>query len=320
MIDTLMAIWNRGYGGRGILVALAFLLICISISLLLVTAGNSWSALWHHDGPPVAQGTTISAASLTATAQSQLKASTASVTPVIHPPTVAPTSNPCLLTSTVEKTSRFTITPTVYQGGGGYLASPTPTSRPRPMPTATPRPHPTATPSPTPAVTPTATATATSTPTPAVTATNTPTPTVTPTPTGTATGTPTPTISPTPTGVATGTPTPSVTPTSIPTATPTIGATSTVSVTSTSTTHFRGGTPVATSSSAATATQGQQQSAGGTNCPSIYNGSGDNVDVTFDGSIGAILMRDIWIILGSSTLGTLLFYVAIYLLNRKRTR
>ncbi len=42
--------------------------------------------------------------------------------------------------------------------------------------------------------------------------------------------------------------------------------------------------------------------------------------VTFDGSIGAILMSDIWIILGSSTLGTLLFYIAIYLLNRKRTR
>jgi len=44
------------------------------------------------------------------------------------------------------------------------------------------------------------------------------------------------------------------------------------------------------------------------------------VGVTFDGSISAILMRDIWIILGSSTLGTLLFYVAIYLLNRKRMR
>ena len=303
MIDTLMAIWNRGYGGRGILVSLAFLLICISISLLLVTVGNSWSALWHHNGPPVAQGNTISSAALTATAQSQLKVSTTGATPLIYPPTVAPTTNPCLLTSTAGKTSRSAIPPTVHQGSGGYFASPTPTSRPRPTPTATPRPRPTATPLPTPTVTPTATATATSTPTPTVTATSTP------------TVTPTPTI--TPTGTATSTPTPTVTPTSIPT------ATSTVSVTSTSTTHFRGGTPIATpttTATTATATQGQKQPAAGTNCPPIYNGSGDTVSVTFDGSISAILTSDIWIILGSSTLGTLLFYIAIYLLNRKRMR
>src|ERR1700693_4513198 len=103
MIDTLMAIWNRGYSGRGILVSLAFLLICISISLLLITVGNPWFALWHHNGPSVAHGNTISAAALTATAQSQLKVSTTGATPLIYPPTVAPTTNPCLLTSTAGK-------------------------------------------------------------------------------------------------------------------------------------------------------------------------------------------------------------------------
>ena len=40
--------------------------------------------------------------------------------------------------------------------------------------------------------------------------------------------------------------------------------------------------------------------------------------LTFDGSIGALLVRNLWIILGGSTLGILLFYVIIYLLNRKR--
>jgi hypothetical protein len=42
------------------------------------------------------------------------------------------------------------------------------------------------------------------------------------------------------------------------------------------------------------------------------------VGLTLNGSIGAILVRNLWIILGGSTLGTLLFYVTIYLLNRKR--
>jgi hypothetical protein len=42
------------------------------------------------------------------------------------------------------------------------------------------------------------------------------------------------------------------------------------------------------------------------------------VGLTFDGSVGALLVRNLWIILGGSTLGTVLFYVIIYLLNRKR--
>lgn len=44
MIDTLMVLWNRGYGSRWIPALLAFLLICISISLLLVTVDAAW---WH---------------------------------------------------------------------------------------------------------------------------------------------------------------------------------------------------------------------------------------------------------------------------------
>ncbi|HVB24255.1 MAG TPA: hypothetical protein VNG51_20120 [Ktedonobacteraceae bacterium] len=69
----------------------------------------------------------------------------------------------------------------------------------------------------------------------------------------------------------------------------------------------------------ATTKPGQNKMAGGTNCAPIYSGSGDSVGSTFHGSIGTILMRNIWIILGGSTLGTLLFYMTIYLLNRKRT-
>lgn len=50
----------------------------------------------------------------------------------------------------------------------------------------------------------------------------------------------------------------------------------------------------------------------------MYSGNGDSVGMTFDGSVSMILLHDIWLILGGSTLGTMLFYVALYLLNRKR--
>jgi hypothetical protein len=40
MIDTLMVLWNRGSRSRGSLALLAFLLICISVSLLLIIVGG----------------------------------------------------------------------------------------------------------------------------------------------------------------------------------------------------------------------------------------------------------------------------------------
>src|SRR5258708_13148058 len=43
MIDTLMVLWNRGSRSRGSLAVLAFLLICISASLLLIIMGGARS-------------------------------------------------------------------------------------------------------------------------------------------------------------------------------------------------------------------------------------------------------------------------------------
>src|SRR5579863_4397755 len=125
MIDTLMAIWNRGYGGRGMLVSLAFLLICISISLLLVTVGSSWSALWFHQGPSNSRSDTLGT-SLTATAQSQLKIATPGGTPLVYAPTVTPTTNPCLLTPTTGKASHVVASPTTQHSSGGHTPTPTP--------------------------------------------------------------------------------------------------------------------------------------------------------------------------------------------------
>ena len=49
MIDTLMVLWNRGSRSRGKLGLLAFLLICISTSLLLIMAIEVGS---HRSAPP----------------------------------------------------------------------------------------------------------------------------------------------------------------------------------------------------------------------------------------------------------------------------
>src|SRR5260370_38691591 len=43
MIDTLMVLWNRGSRSRGSLAVLAFLLICISASLLWIIVGEAKS-------------------------------------------------------------------------------------------------------------------------------------------------------------------------------------------------------------------------------------------------------------------------------------
>src|SRR6266480_4789193 len=193
MIDTLMALWNRGYGGRGILVTIAFSLICISISLLLVSAGSSW---FSSGGQrlPAKHISIISAGDLTATAQSNNIRPVADNTVTIYSPTATVTANPCSTTTFIEsKTPLVQANATRYRGSGHYRPTPTPPhSRTTPTPVK-------ATPTPTPMRTPTPTVTATKTPTP--------TPTVTPTPTETATVTPTPT----PTVTPTVTPTPSVT-------------------------------------------------------------------------------------------------------------
>ena len=83
MIDTLMAVWNKGYGGRSIIVFFTFFLICISISLLLATTSLPWWALFPHGGPPNNAGTALNSAYLTATAHAQHPSPTAAKSPTV---------------------------------------------------------------------------------------------------------------------------------------------------------------------------------------------------------------------------------------------
>src|SRR5947208_3507440 len=273
MIDTLMALWNRGYGGRGILVTIAFSLICISISLLLVSAGSSWFSSGRLPGKHIS---IISAGDLTATAQSSNIRPVADNTATIYSPTPTVTANPCSTTFVVSKTRSVQVNATRYRGssGGNGYRRPTPTpphSRTTPTPVkATPTPTPRRTP--TPGVTPTPIETPTKTPTP------TPTPTVrpteNPTPTVTATKTPTPTVRPT------KTPTPSVTPS----VTATISTSPTVIVTGTIPSHLSGGgTPITTGTMAS----GQNRNTGSTDCS--HNKLGDSVGLNADGSVVATI-------------------------------
>src|SRR6266566_3598815 len=294
MIDTLMALWNRGYGGRGILVTIAFSLICISISLLLVSAGSSW---FSSGGQrlPTKHISIISAGDLTATAQSNNIRPVADNTVTIYSPTATVTANPCPTTFVVSKTPLVQANATRYRGSGHYRPTPTPPhSRTTPTPVkVTPTPIPRRTP------TPTVTATKTPTPTPTVRPTETPTPTVTPT----KTPTPTPTVRPT----ETPTPRASVT------ATIPIGPT--VIVTGTIPPHLSGGaTPITTG----TVASGQNRTSGGTDCS--HNKLVDSVGLNADGSVVATIERHLWLILGGSTLGTLCFYMVVYVVARKRGR
>jgi len=294
MIDTLMALWNRGYGGRGILVTMAFSLICISISLLLVSAGSSWFSSGGR-GLPAKHISIISAGDLTATAQSNNIRPVADNTVTIYSPTATVTANPCSTTFVVSKTPLVQANATRYRGSGHYRPTPTPPhSRTTPTPVkATPTPIPRRTP------TPTVTATKTPTPTPTVRPTETPTPTVTPT----KTPTPTPTVRPT----ETPTPRASVT------ATIPIGPT--VIVTGTIPPHLSGGaTPITTG----TVASGQNRTSGGTDCS--HNKLVDSVGLNADGSVVATIEHHLWIILGGSTFGTLCFYIVVYVVSRKRGR
>src|SRR6266699_3004567 len=286
MIDTLMALWNRGYGGRGILVTIAFSLICISISLLLVSAGSSWFSSGGR-GLPAKHINIISAGDLTATAQSNNIRPVADNTVTIYSPTATVTANPCPTTFVVSKTPLVQANATRYRGSGHY------------RPTATP-PHSRTTPTP-------------------VKATPTPIPRRTPPPTVTATKTPTPTPTVRPTETPTPTPTPTVRPTETPTPRASVTATipigPTVIVTGTIPPHLSGGaTPITTG----TVASGQNRTSGGTDCS--HNKLVDSVGLNADGSVVATIERHLWIILGGSTLGTLCFYIVVYVVARKRGR
>ena len=276
------------------MVTIAFSLICISISLLLVSAGSSW---FSSGGLPGKHISIISPGDLTATAQSNNIRPVADNTATIYSPTATVTANPCSTTFVVSKTRSVQVNATRYRGssGGSGYRRPTPTpphSRTTPTPVkATPTPTPRRTP--TPGVTPTPTETPTKTPTP------------TPTVTATKTPTPTPTVRPT------ETPTPRVTPS----VTATILTSPTVIVTGTIPPHLSGGgTPITTG----TVASGQNRTTGSTDCS--HNKLVDSVGFNADGSVVATIEHHLWIILGGSTFGTLCFYIVVYVVARKRGR
>ena len=313
MIQTLMALWNRGASGRLLVMIVTFFGLCISISLLFVTVGSIWGSLLVHGGRPGGETRPISNAVLiTATAP-------AAVTPTIPPVVVTPTlpPNPCLASPTGAHGKTARVDATGSNGGSG-VPTRIATSRPlrrRPAPESSPTISPTL-----PAVTPTVPVTPTITTQPTVTpsATNMPgnTPTATLTPTDTSTPGATPTLTPivteTPTGTATGTSmdTPTVTATgtgTTPAGSPTVGVGATSGMSGRQERDGRPqspGTPV-------DANNGQTAQG---NCLS---------DALVTGGEANLLSRlqDFFlVILVSSLLGTILFCGQMYRLSRKAGR
>ena len=328
MIDTVMAMWNRGHGGRGIMVVVTFFLICISICLLLVSVGGSWFSLFMHSHTLNDRRTVISPVNLTATADSNSFQPVATDTVSVSSSKATATSSPC--TTVVVRASSTPVlrgSVTTYNGGS-HRNGVSPTPRPpqiHPTPTAvkakpTPRVTPSPTPTPTETPMPTATPTATAMPTP----TETPTPGITPTPTETPTATPTVTETPTATPTVGETPTATATPTATetPGTTPTVTGSPTIEVTAINPTNMRGGTPIVTSTPTAIVQKGGHTSSMSTTRDSqcVQSRIGDSVDMGGDSSVLATLENSLWIVFGGATGGTLLFYSTIYLLMRKKSK
>lgn len=314
MIDTLMALWNRSYSSRSLLILSAFLVLCISVSVLLVTIGGAWVPSLAHSPAPVGQGDRAAGAYLTETSTASSPVAASSATPTRSSTPVVPASNPCGASPTVH-TQAFLPTRAVPPGrGSGGWPRRTPVPHPHP-----PRPTPQPTPRPTPTVIPTPVVTPTATPTPVATPTVVPTPTIppspTPTPVETATPRPTPSETPPPRGIptltpgpaSTGTPTPA--PSLTPTGTPAPQPGLTPRLSSRPVGHRDTPTPSGMQDS-----QSQGQNTWVTNCVS------DSIDTPGSAAALAALEGYAWLILSSSTLGTLFFSAAMYHVNRRRSR
>ncbi|HEY6541189.1 MAG TPA: hypothetical protein VIZ18_09635 [Ktedonobacteraceae bacterium] len=327
MIETLMALWNRGVSGRLLVIIVTFFCLCISISLLFVTVGSVWGSLLTH-GRPGGKATAVNNTVLiTATAPPSGATATA---PVEITPTLPP--NLCLASPTGARGNTARVDATKNHGRSG-VPTRTATSGPlhrTPTPGATMLPTPSPTVSPTlPAVTPTVplTPTVTAQPTATPIATNTPgnTPTVVVTPTGTSTPGATPTPTPTVPG---GTPTVGLAPTS--TDTPTATGTATPVTTPTVTVTAPAGSPTVIVSAT-----------GGINSRQVHDGRpqvpgtpvdanngqpgqgnclGDTLMTSGEASLLSRLQDFFWIILVSSLLGTTLFCAQMYRLSRKAHR
>jgi outer membrane biosynthesis protein TonB len=312
VIDTIMALWNLMFhrnAGRDeiwnerrpkvIPVMLALLLVCISTSLLLVTAGVWWPALQHGQHPDGGNRAGNRIGLPTMTVQSTIPATpttAATVMPVITSTSTTPT---CLGTPTMTGSHTIPPSPTDSQGQGGNqpgtpvptVTTPTPQSTP-PIVIVRPIVHitPTATPSPTETPSPTPIPTQTDTPTPA------------PTPTDTPTATATPPMTPIP-----PTDTPSPGPGS-PTATSTATASPTASPTGT------GGTEIPGNREAAGT--GDQHN-GNTLTPDCLN---NNLEIDNNEAVLSALEEYFWIIMSCSIVGTVAFCGGIYRLRQRRLR
>ncbi|HLX55692.1 MAG TPA: hypothetical protein VKR83_01575 [Ktedonobacteraceae bacterium] len=310
MIETLMALWNRGLGGRLLVITISFCCICISISLLFVTAGNAWGSLFTRGraGGEATRVVMVTSILVTTTAPASTSTSPLATTPTIMP-------NPCIASATGVSVLSTQISATKSNERS---------SSPRHRTTASPaQRHKTPTPgvtvialkspSPTfPVEMPTATATQTTITTPM--------PTTVPTLT--------PTIVATPTATPTSTTTPGATPTG--TTTPGIMPTVTVTDTITPTLTAPAGSPTATTTATATASgTGAAHTSGGS---SIVSGTSSNADTdqagrncfsdslaqSGAGAMLSLLRNLLWIILVSSLLGTGLFCIQLYRVTVER--
>jgi len=130
MIDTMMVLWNRGPRSRGRLALLAFILVCISTSLLLITVsevGSRGFAPTHvtrNKGAPGNQTPVVSVPSLVIPTQSnQAKKHYQprhKPTPVVSPsatPAATPTAGSCNATHSMSNVARAELKP--RDGGPG---------------------------------------------------------------------------------------------------------------------------------------------------------------------------------------------------------
>lgn len=313
MIETLMALWNRGVSGRLMVMVVTFFCISISISLLFVTVGGAWGSLFAHGRTGGEETRVVNSVLITATAPTPVATTLVEATPTSVP-------NPCLASPTGEHghtslvdatrrsgrtsvpTTRTSATPGHRQktpiSGVTVTAEPSPVLSPTPSPTL-------------PAVTPTVVVTATVTILPTVTATDTPTVGITPTDTSTPGATPTPPTSTPTSGIApTDTATPNVTPTAVVSPTATGPASSPTAITSVTTgigsRHGRGGGPL---------TPGTPSS-GNNNQPGQGNCFSDTLVASGEGAVLSLLHNFFWMILVSSLLGTALFCAQMYRASR----
>lgn len=318
MINTLMALWNRGWKGRCSVVILVFIGLCISTSLLVITAGGAWGALFVQRSNAGLSTRTVYAVYRSPTGPALQVTVTATATQVTIP-------SSCLASSTAGAQA----TRATPRGGpaGRPRKSPTPAHSypqhtPTPVITKTPvrRPSPTPT---RPALTPTPVVTST----PGATPTSVPSPSITPTPSPE----PVPTITPTPGITPTKTP-PIITPTGSvhptvtaptgpqPTETPTLLSTPGGHPPTATVPH---GTPGVQSIGGSSLPAGTSQQAG-TGEPYTSNGAAGNClgSSLFIGGASMLLFSlqlEFWVIFSTSLTGTVIFCGMIARLSKRKS-